>query len=187
MGARVLVDEVYLEACYSKPQRSAFHLGNQFVVTGSLTKAYGLSGLRCGWILARPSLARAMEQLNNLFAAGGAYPGEVLSLAAFENLGLIRDRARRMVETDRALLDRFLDQHTQVSAARTHFGTTAFLRLLHGEIDPFIARLRDEFKTSVVPGHFFEMPNHFRIGMGVNPEMFAEGLRRIGLALEQQA
>ncbi len=56
--ARVLVDEVYLEMLFAEPPQTAFHLGNQFVVTGSLTKAFGLSGLRCGWILAEPELAQ---------------------------------------------------------------------------------------------------------------------------------
>jgi aspartate/methionine/tyrosine aminotransferase len=49
--------------------------------------------------------------------------------------------------------------------------------------DVFLERLRTEFDTSVVPGRYFEMPDHFRIGMGVNTEMFAEGLDRIGRAL----
>jgi aspartate/methionine/tyrosine aminotransferase len=49
--------------------------------------------------------------------------------------------------------------------------------------DVFLERLRTEFDTSVVPGRFFEMPDHFRIGMGMNTEMFAEGLDRIGRAL----
>ncbi len=59
VGARVLVDEVYLDAVYENTPRSSFHLGPQFVVTSSLTKVYGVSGLRCGWILAEPDLARA--------------------------------------------------------------------------------------------------------------------------------
>jgi len=41
VGARVLVDEVYLETLFDQPWRSAFHLGSNFVVTSSLTKAYG--------------------------------------------------------------------------------------------------------------------------------------------------
>ena len=49
--------------------------------------------------------------------------------------------------------------------------------------DDFLERLRTKFDTSAVPGRFFEMPDHFRIGMGVNTEMFAEGLDRIGRAL----
>jgi aspartate/methionine/tyrosine aminotransferase len=52
-GAHVLVDEVYLETLFDQPWKSAFHLGPNFVITSSLTKAYGLSGIRCGWILAQ--------------------------------------------------------------------------------------------------------------------------------------
>src|SRR4029077_3896737 len=48
-GALVLVDEVYLDALYDDTQRTSFHLGPNFVVTSSLTKVYGVSGLRCGW------------------------------------------------------------------------------------------------------------------------------------------
>src|SRR5437660_4997682 len=54
IGALVLVDEVYLDAVYQRTPRTSFHLGPEFVVTSSLTKVYGVSGLRCGWILARP-------------------------------------------------------------------------------------------------------------------------------------
>ena len=50
-GARVLVDEFYLEALYDRRPRPAIHLGEHFLVTSSLTKAYGLSGLSCGWVL----------------------------------------------------------------------------------------------------------------------------------------
>jgi aspartate/methionine/tyrosine aminotransferase len=181
--ARLLVDEVYLDAVYENTPRTAFHIGPEVVVTSSLTKIYGLSGLRCGWILASPPLARAMDHLNNLFAAGGVYPGEVLSLAAFENLDAIRARARPVVEADRAQLDVFLDSHLEIGAPRTRFGTTAFLHLKNGELEPFVSRLREEFQTSVVPGQLFEMPGHFRVGMGVNHAMFTEGLRRIGTAL----
>ena len=52
-----------------------------------------------------------------------------------------------------------------------------------GNVDDFLKRLRTEFDTSAVPGRFFEMPDHFRIGMGVNTEMFAEGLNRINQAM----
>ena len=50
-------------------------------------------------------------------------------------------------------------------------------------MDDFLARLRTEYETSAVPGHFFGLPNHFRIGMGVDTEMFREGLQRINRAL----
>jgi aspartate/methionine/tyrosine aminotransferase len=183
VGARVLVDEVYLDAVYESTPRTSAHLGPQFVVSSSLTKVYGLSGLRCGWILAQPDLARAMWHMNNLLASTPVHPGELLSVGAFQQLDRIREKWRRVVEADRVLLNEFLDRETGVSAVRTGFGTTSFMRLRQGDAEEFLARLRGEFETSAAPGKFFGMSGHFRVGMGVNTEMFGEGLRRIGACL----
>jgi len=184
VGAFVLVDEVYLDAVYEETPRTAFHLGPEFVVTSSLTKAYGVSGLRCGWILAQPDLGWKMRRLNDLYSATPVHPGELLSVVTFRHLDLLRERARRIVEADRKLLRDFLAHQTGVSAVETKWGTTTFPRLVRGNTDAFLERLRSEFDTSAVPGRFFEMPDHFRIGMGANTEMFGEGLNRIGRALK---
>ena len=183
ISALVLVDEVYLDAVYENTPRTSFHLGPEFVVTSSLTKVYGVSGLRCGWILAQPDLAWKMRRLNDLYSATPVYPGELLSVVAFQHLNLLRESARRIVEADRNVLRGFLAQQSWVSAVQTDWGTTSFVKLRHGSDDIFLERLRSEFDTSAVPGRFFEMPDHFRIGMGVNTEIFAEGLNRLGRAL----
>jgi aspartate/methionine/tyrosine aminotransferase len=186
VGALVLVDEVYLDAVYEGTPRTSFHLGPEFVVTSSLTKVYGVSGLRCGWILAHPDLAWKMRRLNDLYSATPVHPGELLSVAAFKHLALLRERARPVVEADRKLLRNFLAHQAALSAVWTEWGTTSFIRLSRGRggnADVFLERLRAEFETSAVPGRFFEMPDHFRIGMGVDTEMFAEGLNRIGRAV----
>jgi aspartate/methionine/tyrosine aminotransferase len=186
VGALVLVDEVYLDAVYENTPRTSFHLGPEFVVTSSLTKVYGVSGLRCGWILARPDLAWKMRRLNDLYSATPVYPGELLSVAAFQHLDLLRARARRVVEADRKLLCDFLKQQSSLSAVSTEWGTTLFPRLLNGNADSLLERLRSGFDTSAVPGRFFEMPDHFRIGIGVDTEMFAAGLDRISRAISQR-
>jgi aspartate/methionine/tyrosine aminotransferase len=183
IGARVLVDEVYLDAVYEGTPRTSFHLGPEFLVTSSLTKVYGVSGLRCGWILARPDLAWKMRRLNDLYAATAVYPGELLSVVACKHLNLLRERGRRIVEADRKLLHDFLTHEPALYAVPTNWGTTSFVRFRSGNTDLFLERLRTEFETSAVPGRFFEMPDHFRIGMGVNTGMFAEGLSRLGRAL----
>jgi aspartate/methionine/tyrosine aminotransferase len=186
IGARVVVDEVYLDAVYDNSPRTSFHLGNNFVVTSSLTKVYGLSGLRCGWILAQPDLARAMYELNDLFAATPVHPTEILSVIAFQNLAKIRERAQTIVEADRTVLSNFLDANTShIAAVRTPYGTTSFPKLLRGNTTELLQRLRTKFETTVVPGKFFELPDHFRIGMGVDHEMFAEGVRRLTQALRE--
>jgi aspartate/methionine/tyrosine aminotransferase len=183
IGALVLVDEVYLDAVYEETPRTSFHLGPEFVVTSSLTKLYGVSGLRCGWILARPELAWKMRRLDDLYSATPVYPAELFSVIAFQHLNLLRERARRTLEADRKLLRDFLEQQPALAAVPTDWGTTSFVRLCAGDADIFLERLQSDFETSAVPGRFFEMPDHFRIGMGVNTDMFSEGLNRLGRAL----
>jgi len=183
VGALVLVDEVYLDAVYEGTPRTSFRLGPEFVVTSSLTKVYGVSGLRCGWILARSDLAWKMRRLNDLYSATPVYPGLLLDVAVFKHLNRLREKARRIVDKDRKLLRDFLVQQSGLSAVWTDWGTTSFVQLTDGNADDFLERLRTKFDTSAVPGRYFEMPDHFRIGMGVNSEMFGEGLDRISRAL----
>jgi len=185
VGARVLVDEVYLEALFDRPWRSAFHLGNQFVVTSSLTKAYGLSGLRCGWILAEPEMVERIWKINDLYSATPVHPAELLSVVALDNLAAISARAKSVVEVNRQALHAFLDAHPQLRCFRPEFGTVAFPRLPRGNGDTFFEYLMRKCETSVVPGRFFEMPLHFRVGIGGDSAITAEGLVRLGQALDQ--
>jgi aspartate/methionine/tyrosine aminotransferase len=185
VGARVLVDEVYLDMVYDLPVRSSFHHGAQFVVTNSLTKAYGLSGLRCGWILAEPELAKRMWRLNDLFGATPVHPGELLSVIALDHLETIGARARRILDQNRTALDAFLDTNDDLAGFRCRWGTVTFPALQHGSVDDFCELLRTGYETSVVPGRFFETPDHFRIGIGGEPAMTARGLERLSVALNQ--
>jgi aspartate/methionine/tyrosine aminotransferase len=124
-----------------------------------------------------------MRRLNDLYSATAVYPGLLLDVAAFKHLNRLREKARRIVDADRKLLRDFLRQEPGLSAVWTDWGTTSFVQLIDGNADDFLGRLRTEFDTSAVPGRFFEMPDYFRIGMGVNTEMFAEGLDRISRAM----
>jgi aspartate/methionine/tyrosine aminotransferase len=184
-GAQVFVDEVYLDMVYDEPVRSSFHLGGNFVVTNSLTKAYGLSGLRCGWILAQPDLAKRMWRLNDLFAATPVHPGELLSVMALDQLSKIDARARALLETNRKALDRFFSGRSDIDGFRSQWGTVCFPRMKNGSVDEFCEFLRVRHDTSVVPGRFFEMPDHFRIGIGGDPAMTSEALGRLAAALDE--
>src|SRR5207237_2463228 len=190
---RVLVDEVYLEMLFGKPAPFCFPIGNAiagvsenpFIVTSSLTKVYGLSGLRCGWILAAPELARRMWLLNDLFAATGAHPAERLSVMALNHLEQFRERARELLTANRALLDSFLDSRRDLECFRPPAGTVVFPRLAHGrEPEAFFKLLREKYDTTVVPGSFFEMPRHFRIGIGGDTDTLRAGLERLSAALD---
>ncbi|HXN23378.1 MAG TPA: aminotransferase class I/II-fold pyridoxal phosphate-dependent enzyme [Candidatus Dormibacteraeota bacterium] len=184
VGAHVLVDEVYLDAYSALAPRSSFHLGETFVVTSSLTKVYGLSGLRCGWILANPPLAERMWRLSDLFAASAAHPAERLSVVALDHLDTIAAHTRSVLETNRALLKNLLDSRKELRAVWPEAGTIVFPLLAISNPNSFFERLRDVYETSVVPGHYFAMPNHFRIGVGGDTEMVAQGLVQLARALD---
>jgi len=184
VGARVLIDEVYLETLFDQPWRSAFHRGPNFVITSSLTKAYGLSGIRCGWILAQPEFVQRMWQIVDFTYGSPVHPAELMSVIALDNLGRIRDRARALLDPNRALVNTFMAEHPDLECEPSRFGTTVFPRLKKGSAADFVALLRDQYETSVVPGDFFEQPQHFRIGFCGQTETLQMGLDRIGTALE---
>jgi aspartate/methionine/tyrosine aminotransferase len=173
-GANVLVDEAYLDCVWDAPQRSAFHLGPNFIATGSLTKVYGLSGLRCGWIFAPPAIAERLWRLIDLFDNIPAHVAELLSVIAIRQLDKIRERSKALMETNRAIY----------GAGAPKYGTTAFPRVTGISVDSLCDTLRHEYETTVVPGHFFEMPDRIRISLVAQPDVLREGLARIRAALD---
>jgi aspartate/methionine/tyrosine aminotransferase len=186
-GARVMVDEVYLEMFLDAPKPSAFALGETFVIASSLTKVYGLSGLRCGWILAAPELAQRIWRINDLFGNIPPHSAELMSMIALDHLPEIAQRSRDILKMNRAALDLFLDSRDDLEVVRPPCGTVIFPRLKCGNADDFVQLLHDKYETDVVPGRFFEMPDHFRVGIGGDPEMTRAGLERLSDALDEFA
>jgi aspartate/methionine/tyrosine aminotransferase len=184
-GARVLVDEVYLEAMFKNAPPTSISFGPEFVVTSSLTKGYGLSGLRCGWIFAEPQLAEKIRRLDDIFAAGGPNVMERLSVLAINQLPKIAARAKSMLDANRKTLQKFFKTRYDVEVVPTNFGTTSFPRLPRVDVDKLCRLLIDKYDTAVVPGQFFESPQHVRIGMCCEPKNFTAGLARLGKALDK--
>ena len=181
-GLRVLVDEVYLECLYEH-SHSAFHLGPAFVSTASLTKAYGLGGLRCGWILAEPELARKMWRLKDLVDPSFPHVAELLSVAAFRKLDRLANRAKLILERNRAVFEEFVRDCPDLELKMPEYGTCVFPRLKSGDADALFETLHERYDTDVVPGRFFEKPDHFRLGIGGDSKVLSEGLSRLGDAL----
>jgi aspartate/methionine/tyrosine aminotransferase len=188
IGARVLVDEVYLDMVEIEDGSypvSASRLGNEFVVTSSLTKAYGLNGLRCGWAIAEPDLASRMWQVFDLFLSIPAHSAERLSVLALSRLESVARRSRELLRANRAALNAFFASRGDLEIDPPRFGTVAFPRWRGGDAERVCAVARESHEVPVVPGRLFGSPGHFRIGIGEEPSLVAEGLRRLGLALDE--
>jgi hypothetical protein len=177
-GALLLVDEVYRDIWFEEAPPSHVHLGPHVLATNSLTKSYGLSGLRCGWVLCGTrELADRLRLARDFMEAGGSIPSDGLALAAFRQLDRLEARARALLEPNLQLVRGFLAEHAEwldgVLPERT---LMAFPRLRQeDDAQPLHDWLRTR-ETSIVPGRFFENPNFFRLGFAVRTEDVAAGL-----------
>jgi hypothetical protein len=180
-----VIDEAYLELTFEGGRpHTAFTEEGDIVVTSSLTKAYGLSGLRCGWILAPRPLAERMRRLNDLFGVKAPHIAERLAVVAFGRLPALRARASALIEPNRAAYREILGGHPALDQQVFDDGTTVFPRLRRGDGDGFFRLLTETFETSVGPGRYFGRPDHIRIGLGGDPLATREGLTRIAEALQ---
>lgn len=183
--ACVLVDEVYREMLFEAEPQTAFHIDpERFLVTNSLTKAYGLSGLRCGWVLAPKDLAARMWRLHDIHAGSYAFPTEALSVVAFAKLERISARMKSMLDENRRLLREFLGRRDDLEYFWPDYGTVVFPRLKRGNVDALCDLLRSDCETTVVPGRFFECPDRFRIGVGQPTEEVRGALRQLERGLD---
>lgn len=183
LGIPVLVDEVYLDSAVPA-RRSSVHLGPQFIATNSLTKAYGLSGLRCGWILANAELAEQMWRLNDLLGVNQAHQAERLACIAFDQLDKVIGDTPAMLESNRHRFNDFVTSRSDIACMPARHGITAFPRWSGGDTEGLNDYLRERYDTAIVPGRWFEMPDHFRIGFGLPARDFQEGLERLIAALD---
>jgi aspartate/methionine/tyrosine aminotransferase len=185
VGARVLVDEVYLDAAADRPRRPAATLGEVFISTSSLTKAYGLAGLRCGWVLAAPAIAEAVRRARDLVDATGAYPAERIAALAFDHLDRLRARARDLLARHLDRVRSFVCDRPELAWVEPGGGTVVFPRLREVDSsDALAAWLAAHEDTAIVPGRFFEAPPHFRLGLGVSPTILDGGLAALARALD---
>ena len=184
-GAHLLVDEVYLETLFGARTESSFLAGPNVLATSSLTKAYGLDGLRCGWILAPEPLARRAYRINDHLGVNGVAPGERFALAAWRNLPAIRRRYHAMRDANARLVRCFLERETRLFAAPPS-ANVFFPRLPRGlDGEAFSRHLVARHGTLVVPGRFFETPDAVRISFGGETEPLERGLETVSRALDE--
>jgi hypothetical protein len=182
-GAHVLVDEVYLDAAGAMVSTTAA-LGDTFIVTSSLTKSYGLAGLRCGWILSSEAVAARLRRARDIVDGTGSIVAERLSVVAFEHMDALHARARRLLSTNMPLVRDFLNRRPEVEWVDPRGGTVVFPRLRGVKDTTRLAeRLLAERETAIVPGRFFQAASHFRLGFSGPTESLRGGLEALGGAL----
>jgi len=186
-AAYVLVDEVYLDTSDAELP-PAVTLGDIFLSTSSLTKSYGLAGLRCGWILSSAVTAERLRRARDVVDGTGPIVTERLAALAFHQLERLIARSKRLLHANGALLREFLRGRPELAWIDPRGGTVVFPRLREAaDTTTFADRLLRERDTAIVPGRFFDAPSHFRIGFGGTTEALRGGLAALGAALDARA
>lgn len=190
VGAHVLVDEVYLDAANlvaggSGRARPAAVLDGPFLSTNSLTKSYGLAGLRCGWVVAPPDVASRIRRTRDVVDNAESAPADRLAAHAFGALTSLANRAGMLLGGNLMRARMFFAEHPELEIVEPPGASVVFPRLL-GLTDaaPFVRRLLDDHGVAVAPGHFFDLPAHFRVSLAGRSETLDRGLEGLAAALE---
>lgn len=183
LGAHVLVDEVYLELFHARGIRSAARLSPHIVATNSMTKSFGLDGIRLGWVLAEPALAERMRRKNDLFSVNTAHPSERIAARALERADSLLAASNALLLRNIEVVDDFVGENENLSWAKPRGGTVGFVQATGVDVDRWVDRLHADFEVAIVPGRFFGRPDHFRISFSLETDLLREALVRIKQSL----
>ena len=188
-GVLILVDEAYLDIArllQKDPEKfpRAAAVSERLISTSSLTKSYGLNGLRCGWAVVPPGMALKLRRTRDVIDGVGSAPADRLAALAFAQLPKFAERAAKHVQGNLNIVKGFLAGQPRLELVTPLDATIVFPRLKDiANSDAFCERAASQFGVTVVPGRFFDAPAHIRISVAGPTEPLTRGLERLGAAL----
>ena len=188
-GAWILADEVYRGAELRGPETPSFWgLHDRVLVTNSLSKAYGLPGLRIGWVVGPAEMMEGLWGRTDYTTIAPASLSDVLARVALEPpiRRKILARTRKILTNNIALLSSWMDaQDDRFSYRPPDAGAICFTRY-HTSINSteFAETLRTEMYLLLVPGDHFGMDQYLRLGFGLPATELEEALERMATAFD---
>jgi aspartate/methionine/tyrosine aminotransferase len=169
-GAALLCDEVYRELEHDPAERlpAACDLYERGVSLGSVSKTYGLPGLRTGWVACRDgALREAIVGVKLYTTICSSAPSELLAALALRNRGRLVERNRALVLENLELADAFLERYSTVlDWVRPSASPIGFPRLRVPDTQAFCERLAADAGVLLLPGEVYDEPGHVRFGLG---------------------
>lgn len=170
-GITLLCDEVYRESEHDPSARrtAACDVSPTAVSIGSISKTYGLPGLRLGWLATHDGelRARMLARKHYTTICAGA-PAEFLVDLALRHRHVLIERTLGIVRANLPLLDGLIARHPDTFAwVRPDASTIGFPRMTVPEgVDAFCARLAEQRSVVLLPGSVYDEPDHVRLGYG---------------------
>ncbi|MFA5910202.1 MAG: aminotransferase class I/II-fold pyridoxal phosphate-dependent enzyme [Vicinamibacterales bacterium] len=182
-GAWILSDEVYRGAeLDGQETASMWGRSDRAIITSGLSKAYGLPGLRIGWIVAPPPLVAAFWSYHDYVTiAPGALSDRLARVAlAPARRARLLERTRGILRTNLPLIEDWLRNAGGFEWIAPEAGAIVYLRYQHPiNSTTLVTRLREEKGVLIVPGDHFGMDGYLRLGFGEPPAYNRAGLERL--------
>jgi aspartate/methionine/tyrosine aminotransferase len=184
----VLIDEIFLDGCFT-PRPSAAGLPH-IIVTSSMTKIYGLGGLRSGWIIASKEQAEQFQTAKAHTTVGSSMLSEHMCAAVLQHAReQLKSHFLVQAKTNFKTVKTWVLQNKHiVDWIEPHGGLFCFIRYhsLHSS-EQLCVRLVKEKGVLVCPGSFFGLDGFFRLSYNCDPNKLQEALERIKEFLELMA
>lgn len=192
VGAYVLVDEVYAGLEWrTRRAPSIAGLYKRGITTNSVSKALGLQGLRTGWLICRDPkvIFDAFVLRENSSEIMNVMGENIAEIALRQNrYEAAIAKARREGQANLELLNAFINNRPELSWQPPAAGLIGMCRV-HLTIDgETLARrlLEPPYRTFLIPGSAYDLPQHVRLGVGGGKEAgLALGLERLGQCLDK--
>jgi len=183
-GSWVLSDEIYRGAERDGQETpSMWGRYDRAIVTSGLSKAYGLPGLRIGWIAAPPQLVASIWSYHDYTTISPGALSDALARRALEpaRRARILERTRSILNTNYPIMTGWLDSHgTLFSYAVPDAGAIVYVQYHHPiNSTDLVNRLREQKSALIVPGDHFGMDGYLRIGFGDETDYMRQGLNRL--------
>jgi aspartate/methionine/tyrosine aminotransferase len=183
-GAWVLSDEIYRGAeLDGRETPSIWGRSDRVIVTSGLSKAYGLPGLRIGWIVGPPATIASLWSYHDYTTISPGALSDFLARRALapSHRARILARTRRILNENFPVIARWLDAHGDLfSYNRPDAGAIVYVRYHHPiNSTELVTRLREQKSVLIVPGDHFGMDGYLRIGFGDDEDYLRTGLNRL--------
>ncbi len=189
-GCWIVSDEIYRGAELDGARSpSMWGRGDRVIITSGLSKAYGLPGLRVGWVASTPAVAEALWAYHDYTTIAPGALSDRLAQAALapETRDRLLARTRRVITENLPRVESWLAAHGDRFAwIRPEAGAILYTRYAHPiNSTELVTRLREEESVLVVPGDQFGMDGYLRLGVGERTDYVMAGLERVRALLDR--
>jgi len=181
VGAMVLCDEAYRWLTIPDGDSFAppmFNLGHLGISVGTISKPFGLPGLRVGWVAAPAEIVAECWSMRDYISLSPGKLNDALAVLAIKHRDKIIERNTGIITANLAATNSWVAEHADILSWQPPRG--GLLGLLRYEMDiPSLElsnKLADEYSVMLAPGSVFGYEHHLRIGIGQHPPVFAAGL-----------